>query len=294
MQTNPNETTTAIEPVEEYLQRVLCVDKLALYQPIIDAIKNAQMFDIMDTLNGVVLLINDDDAGTKFDQINDTLITSLRQMLSNFDVIVDSDDIKFLAKLFDALQILDVYDDHQTIVNLCLTGGETPKDKLYQLVNLIDYVDEHIFMSSVKLVSLGLIDKIHQLHDAALEQIEEITANEVDFAKIGLFRELAKRNPQLIAAELVREHQLSAGMNVQAITNLITHRFHEVERTPEFAKDLAKELVACYLLSDVPLEQVPETIKSQYQYLINDETVILQVNALLNAVFTEVKAYGQT
>lgn len=293
MQTATKETSSLTEPVEDYLRRVLCVDKLALYQPIIDSIKQAELFDIMDTINNVVAIVNDDDAASKYDQINDVFLTSLRQMLAQFDVIVDSDDLRFMSQLFDILQILDVYDDHQTIINMCLMSG-TPIDKLYSLVTLIDHMDEEQFFSSVKMVSLSLIEKIYQLHDNALETIEEIQFEDIDQEKIDLFRRIAEKHPRLIAVELVRDHQLKPNMRVQAITNIVTHRFAEYETTHNEMRHLALELIACFVLSDIPMSELLTVIKSQYQYLINDDTTVIHVNAVISGVLTEVMAYGQT
>ena len=286
----PNDTIgeLAIEPIEVYLQRTVCVDKLALYQPIIDLIKQNEVFSVMDSINALVEKTSDETSFDILDELNDTLVKYLTQLIAEFDVICSSQDIIFLKELYEILVILDAFDQHETVINICNTELGTVQ-KLYELVNLIGRFDEMEFLDRVTAVPLMLFDRLLAIHTAARDEITEVEPVVHNQVNLNLLRKIAERNPQALVISLIRDQYLTMGMTAQQLTNLISPHFYDLNLRD--SKRIALELISLYLLTGQSTGEVLKTVQVHMEQLVEDVSQAHGIFAVLQSTLSEIMAY---
>lgn len=286
----PNDTIgeLAIEPIEVYLQRTVCVDKLALYQPIIDLIKQNEVFSVMDSINALVEKTSDETSFDILDELNDTLVKYLTQLIAEFDVICSSQDIIFLKELYEILVILDAFDQHETVINICNTELGTVQ-KLYELVNLIGRYDEMEFLDRVTAVPLMLFDRLLAIHTAARDEITEVEPVVHNQVNLNLLRKIAERNPQALVISLIRDQYLTMGMTARQLTNLISPHFYDLNLRD--SKRIALELISLYLLTGQSTGEVLKTVQVHMEQLVEDVSQAHGIFAVLQSTLSEIMAY---
>lgn len=283
------EPTITVEPVEEYLQLGICEVKLALYQPVFDLLKVNEQFTYLDSLNLIVANVNNDSFQDKLDQIHDTCIDILTRLIGEFDIVINTTSLKLLTQIYHALTLLDVYEESSYIINICNDESLDQTEKLYQLLCLIHKVDEQEYYNSVNVVALSLIDKVKEVHSQYNEQTDDMEAKEIDMDKVKLIRAVAVKHPQLMMVDLVSQKAIVPDMSVTNITDIIHSHFEDYEEKD--AKHIALQLVAIYLLSDTPLEQLQTAIKGELPKLFSDDKLVMTIASNISPVFVEVMNY---
>lgn len=278
----------AIEPIEIYLRRSMCVDKLALYQPIIDLIKSTENYSIMDSINALVSTTSDQTSFDIIDELNDTLVKYLTQLIAEFDVICSSQDIIFLKEFYEILHLLDSFDQHETVINICKSDLDT-RNKLYELLNLVGSFDEMIFLDYVVAVPLMLFDRLIEIHTAAMDAIGDIEHVVHNPENVQLLRKIAEHNPQAMVISLIRDQYLTMGMSAQQLTNLISPTFYDLNLRD--AKRVAIELISLYLLTGESTGEVLKIVQVHLEQLVEDVSQAHGVFAVLQSTLSEIKAY---
>lgn len=286
----------AIEPVEAFLARNVCPDRLALYQPIIEIFKTSENDSVLDAINSILSVSDDHSAAEIIMELDTAFIKYLIQLIADFDVIVQSDSMSFLHTVYQALLVLDGYDDHNYIVNVCNDATMAPITKLFTLVEHISAfgaIDEEEFCNAIIAVPLMLFTRLAEIHQKLLDALEDNVASEIpDELYVQGFKTLIQKHPELKVVALVDSGQIVPSTPVWLITNRITGLFEGYSEKD--ADMLALELIGFYLLSDAPKDQLIEVIKAQANILLGDINTLQMVCAKLNAKLTEVLNHAQT
>lgn len=288
MQNTDTKNTVSIEPIEVYLQRSFCPDKLALYQPIIDLIKNSQMFSVVDSLNAIVDKTNEQTPFDIMDELNDILVKYLRQLIAEFDIICNSQDIIFLKDIYESLQLLDVFDQHETVINIC-NNEEPTIDRLYELVTLIKPFDEMDFKDRIVAVPLMLFDQLLSLHTAAIDELKDKYQEQFPEDNVILLRKIERYNPQSLIISLIREQYLVPGMSAEQLTDMVASQFTELDFRDN--KRIATELIALYLLTGETSASVLKTVQAYMEQLIDDVSQAHGIFSVLQSTMNEIKAH---
>lgn len=288
MQPTDTQNVATIEPIERFLTATICVDKLALYQPIIDLLKEREVFSVLDSLTALVDKMSDQTSADILDELNDVLIKYLKQLIAEFDIICSSQDIVFLKELYEVISLLDSFDQHEVIMNICSNDQET-LPKLYSLISIIVDMDEMEFYDRVQVVPLMFFDRLHEIHSVGLTAKNALIADDFPEENIELIRKIAERNPQLTVINLIREQYLVKGMNAQQLTNMITEHFHTLNLKDH--KRVALELISLYLLTGQRNVELVKTIQTQLEQLVEDINEAHGVYSVLQATLSEVNSY---
>lgn len=273
-----------IEPVEDFLRKIVCVDRLSLYQRVIDVIKMNRKFSIIDSINSV-LLLNVDESGSELaDEIHTLLLGHLRDLLLEYDIVVEANDLAFLCLLLETLNVLDVYEAHEEIINTIDASDYKPVYKLYQVLCIINYFDEEQFMQTVKMCSLSLLERVRELHAEVLGRVEDgqVESDETDFTQL---KKVIGQNTDLIINRLISDSRITKKTPVNVITQLARTEF-EIKGQLD-GKPLCRELIGIYLASGLVGPSLIEVIRQEMPNLVNDDTVISRANIMLNNVYVE-------
>lgn len=281
-----------IEPVEYFLSKILDPDKLALYQPVIDLFKNLELKSIIDAVNQIVLVDDNSSPSEVLQEIHDAFIKYLTQSLTDFDIIVDCRSIRFLFDLYKVVSLLESYNDHNFVINICDDSTKSTVDRLYELCNHLVTFDELEFMDSVKMLSMSFFFRLRKIHRQALEEIEEVKPLEVNRKYINVLKALKQKHPKLFVFDIIEKNMLQVGSPVIAVVSTGVDYFEDYSLHDH--KQVCLELIALFLLSDVKEEHLLKTIKEEMINFVSDDGVILRANASLGSVFVEVMNYGQT
>lgn len=279
-----------LEPVELYLQETIDPDKLALYQPIIDIFKQNEIVSSLDAINILVSNIGDQPPSEVVAEIHKAFIEQLSYHIAEFDVVVETTDLRFLYSLYSVLVVLDNYYEHSFIYNTCVHGNGSPKDKLYEILNIVKYFDELEYSDYVTTVSLGFINKLAEIHLAAIEEQTETPS--YDYSCLAkTLKSIKAKNPSLKVFDLIDKHQVSPGMPIKALTNIAVDLFSDYNETEnnshETIKYLAKEVVGLYCLHTCDKEQLKQIIFQESSWFLDIETEIVKLNAFIATTIQE-------
>lgn len=283
--------TVDIQPVEEYLSKIICVEKLALYQPILDLLAVNEQFSYLDAINMIVEKVNDDGATDKLDQIHSAFNSALTDCIAQFDVIVSGGGLKLLTNIYHALTLLDKYEASEHIVNICNDDSLDQTDKLYEIISLIHKVDDQDFYNCVQVTAISLIDKIREIHDRRqIEQEEETYVPvEIDVKKVQTIKALAAKHPSLMFVSMVKNGVLVMDMVPDTVTDIVREYFKDYDAKD--AKHTALELTGLFLISNCKVDELHQTIKAQLPILISNDSLVMAINAVLSAAIVEVTSY---
>lgn len=277
--------THVIEPIEYFLRDIVCVDRLALYQRVIDVIKNNQKFSIIESLNSILVAPENDSAADLLDAIHTSMINHLKDIILEYDVVVEGADLAFLADILEILNILDVYDAHEYIVNTIQTTEGSLTYKLYQVMCIVKELDEEEFTQTVKMVSQSLLERIVATHNEELNRVEWEDEEAVVVPDLTLLRNVARSNRDLIVNRLISSGQVSNVLPVNILTGIAKKEFENIELLDP--KSIARELVGVYLISGLKGDTLIDLIREEMPKLISDDNAISRVGVVLNAVYVE-------
>lgn len=282
--------TIEIEPVEYFLSKILDPDKLSLYQPIIDLFKELELKSIIDAINSIVLVADNASPSEVLQEIHDAFNKYLTQSLMDFDISVDSGSLKFLYDLYKIVSLLENYEDHNLIINICNDVRQSTVDRLYELCNHLKAFDELEFMDSVKMVSMSFFNRLIEIHSQMKEELEEVTPIQINRQYVNVLKALKSKYPKLAVFDIIENNKLQIGSPVESVTAIATEYMEDY--TLRDHKQVCMELISLYLLSNTPSSSLLKTVKEEMLNLISDDGVMLRVNAALGSVHTEVMNYG--
>lgn len=276
--------THVIEPIEYFLRSIVCCDRLALYQRVIDLIKNNQKFSIIEALNSTLTAQINESGSELVDEIHENMIKHLVDLLLEYDVVVRGRNLAFLADLLEALNSLDDYDAHEYIIDTIDGTEGKPTYKLYQVLEIIKPFDEEEFSRTVKMCSLSLLDRVKDLHRRALEVVTmtDIVADDTDFT---LLRKVVQGHTDLVVNRLLERGAISNKLPMSVITDIVKKDFEELELLDP--KSVARELIAVYLVSGLKSPELLDGIREEMPNLISDDNAIAKVGVVLNGVYVE-------
>lgn len=273
-----------IEPVEDFLRKIVCVDRLALYQRVIDVIKANRKFSIIDSVNSVILLNVDESGSDLADEIHTLFLGHLKDILLEYDVVVDTIDLAFLCLLLETLNVLDAYEAHEEIINTIDSSDYKPVYKLYQVLCIINYFDEEQYMQTVKMCSMSLLERVRELHAEVLGRVEDahIESDETDFT---FLKKVIAQNTNLSINRLITDCKITKKTPVAVITQLARSEFERIGVLE--GKPLCRELIGLYLASGLVGPALIEVIRQEMPNLVNDDVIIARANVMLNNVYVE-------
>lgn len=281
-----------LEPVELYLQETIDPDKLALYQPILDIFKKNEIVSSLDAINILVSNINDQPPSEVVAEIHKAFVEQISYHIAQFDVVVETNNLRFLYDLYSVLLVLDGYFEHRFIYNTCLHATGNAKSKLYEILNIVKYFDELEYSDSVSSVSYSFINKLAEIHYNLMEEQEDLNTEAYDFSCLAkVLKYIKSKQPSLLVFDLIDKHQVTPGTPVKALTNLATEIFAKynetVDTSHETMKHLAKEVVALYCLNTCDKEKLKEIIFSESAWFLDVETEIVKLNAFIPTTIQE-------
>lgn len=273
-----------IEPVEDFLRKLVCVDRLALYQRTIDVIKANRKFTIIDSINSVILLNVDESGAELADEIHTLLIGHLKDILLEYDIVAIGTDLSFLCDLLETLNVLDKYEAHEEIINTIKTAEYTPVYNLYLVMSIVNQFDEEQFTQTVKMCSMSLLDRICNIHEEILLRVEDgqIESDETDFT---LLKKVVNENSNLIINRLINDNKITKKVPVSVVTQLARTEF-ELIGTLE-GKQLCQELIGVYLATGLTGPELIEVIRQEIVNLVSDDVIIARANVMLANVYVE-------
>lgn len=273
-----------IEPVELFLRDNLHPDKLITYQSIIDIFKEHNLVSHLDVINGIVAQFGDYAPSEKCLEIHYAFENQLVSLIGEFDIIVETGNLNFLYRLYRVLVALEDYIEHRYIYNICTHGDAEPRDKLFEIINIVDTFDELEYTSTVQRVALSFINKLAAVHLTYIEEAEDAELEESYTKTAQYLQKLKEKFPQLQVFTYLEDRRLKPGLPAQAVTHMTSDFFREFEETEikgPMAERLAIEIIGFYLLVTAEQEELKELLKSEMKYIFDSEDVIIRVNAFI-------------
>ncbi len=272
-----------IEPIEDFLSKIVCVDRLALYQRTIDVIKANRKFSVIDSINSVILLNVDESGSELVDEIHTLLLGHLRDLFLEYDIVVKALDLSFLCLLLETLNVLDTYEAHEEIINTIDTSDFKPTYKLYTVLNIVNYIDEEQYTQTVQMCSMSLLERIRNIHADILMRVEDsqVEPEETDFT---LLKKVVNGNTDLIINRLVNESKITKRTPVSVLTQLARVEFADLNLS---GKPLCCELIGIYLASGLTGPALLDVIRSEITNLVSDDAIIARANVMLGNVYSE-------
>ena len=279
--------THVIEPIEHFLRSIVDVDRLCLYQQAIDVIKKHQKFSMIEALNSILVAQINESGSELCEEIHVCFIKHIRDLLLEYDIATEGNDLAFLIQLAETLHILDVYEEHEHLVNLIGSSELRPVQTLYNVLCVVQYFDEEDYHQHVKMCSMSLLERLREVHKKALLEMEDsiIVAQNVDYS---ILRKVLQGNTDLIVNRMFNDFKVSNVLPVDMVVELATEYFEEYNDTDP--KNIARELIGVFLVSGKRSSDLMDTIRENMSLLINDDVLLARVGAVLNSVYVEMTA----
>lgn len=282
-----------LEPVEVFLEATVCQDRLALYTPLIDLLKETENNSILDAINSIVYTGGNDSPSEIVDHIHESFIKYLMQMIAEFDVIVHSTDIMMLYHIYSALVYLSYCEDHDYIINVCQDDDMDTTEKLFMLVDFIKRIDEVKFHEAVNVVPISLFNRIAEVHIQALNRLNSEEAAEViSEEKVNFIQSFVKSYPQSQMAIMLRDHSMVVNTDPAIITDRIAEFFMTTK--PTDVKGILIELIGFYALADDTVDNIPNLISESVDTIFSDSETSKEIRHQMSIVFAEVKQNVKT
>ena len=279
--------THVIEPIEHFLRSIVDVDRLSLYQQAIDVIKKHQKFTMIEALNSILVAQINESGSELCDEIHQCFIGHIRDILLEYDLVIEGNDLAFLIKLAETMHVLDVYEEHEYFVNLIGSSELRPVQTLYNVLCVVQYFDEEDYHQHVKMCSMSLLDRLRDVHKKALLEMEdrEIVAQHVDYTTL---RKVLQANTDLIVNRMFNDFKVSKVIPVNMLVELAREYFEDYNDSNP--KNIARELIGVFLVSGKVSTDLIETIRENMILLINDDVILARVGVVLNSVYVEMTA----
>lgn len=272
-----------IEPIEDFLASVYDPDRLSLYQRVIDIIKLYQKYSMIDSLNSILTNAVDDSPGELGAEIHVYMISLIADILLEYDIVVVKNDLPFLVELAEILFVLDVYDAHEHIVNTIEYGEGKVKRILYEVFQIVKYVDEEKYYQTVQTCSMSLLDKIKAIHQKALD--EEDAEQVVPTHDLSIVKHIYNTNNGLILNRLVDENIVKIRLDPEQLTPIILREFEDIESMQP--KEIARELIAVYSVSGLSKKELTTAIRNELPNLVSNDHLISLISGVLDNIYVE-------
>ena len=281
----PNHGTDVIEPVELFLSRTIDADRLTMYQDAIDLAKLQEKYSVMDTINSTSPN-SDDEAGADIEMlIYNSLARQFRDLLGEYDVIVSGGSLPFLTKLLRAVNLIDQWDQSQAFIDIATNDDYLPKYRLYQLITAIDKFDEEEYSGIVQMVSMSLLERITEVHQQkVLEEDDTVSTESID---LSVLRKVGRNNNDLLLNRMLNDNKVKNILPVPIINSLFVEYY---DAGTMDAAQLAKELIAVYLISGQTGPALIKTISDNLPTVVSDDLLISKTTILLGRVYQEMTA----
>ena len=278
----PNHGTDVIEPIELFLSRTIDVDRLTMYQDAIDTAKRQEKYSVMDTVNSI-LPNGEDESPAEIEMlIYNSLSRQFRDLLLEYEVIVAGGSLPFLTRLLKAVNVLDEWDQSQAFIDIATNEEYQPKYRLYQLLTAIDTFDEEEYSGIVQMVSMSLLERIVEVHKQKVLEVEDSVSTEM--VDLTVLRKVGKAHNDLILNKLIRDNKVKNILPIPIISSLFNEYYDAGTMEPP---QLAKELLATFLISGLTGPQLLDAVKEQLPTLVADDVLISKTTILLGRVYQE-------
>ncbi len=281
----PNHGTDVIEPVELFLSRTIDADRLTMYQDAIDLAKLQEKYSVMDTINSIIPNSDDESPADIEMLIYNSLARQFRDLLGEYDVIVSGGSLPFLTKLLRAVNLIDQWDQSQAFIDIATNDDYLPKYRLYQLITAIDKFDEEEYSGIVQMVSMSLLERIAEVHQQkVLEEDDTVSTESID---LSVLRKVGRNNNDLLLNRMLNDNKVKNILPVPIINSLFVEYY---DAGTMDAAQLAKELIAVYLISGQTGPALIKTISDNLPTVVSDDLLISKTTILLGRVYQEMTA----
>lgn len=281
----PNHGTDVIEPVELFLSRTIDADRLTMYQDAIDLAKLQEKYSVMDTINSIIPNSDDESPADIEMLIYNSLARQFRDLLGEYDVIVSGGSLPFLTKLLRAVNLIDQWDQSQAFIDIATNDDYLPKYRLYQLITAIDKFDEEEYSGIVQMVSMSLLERITEVHQQkVLEEDDTVSTESID---LSVLRKVGRSNNDLLLNRMLNDNKVKNILPVPIINSLFVEYY---DAGTMDAAQLAKELIAVYLISGQTGPALIKTISDNLPTVVSDDLLISKTTILLGRVYQEMTA----
>ena len=281
----PNHGTDVIEPVELFLSRTIDADRLTMYQDAIDLAKLQEKYSVMDTINSIIPNSDDESPADIEMLIYNSLARQFRDLLGEYDVIVSGGSLPFLTKLLRAVNLIDQWDQSQAFIDIATNDDYLPKYRLYQLITAIDKFDEEEYSGIVHMVSMSLLERITEVHQQkVLEEDDTVSTESID---LSVLRKVGRNNNDLLLNRMLNDNKVKNILPVPIINSLFVEYY---DAGTMDAAQLAKELIAVYLISGQTGPALIKTISDNLPTVVSDDLLISKTTILLGRVYQEMTA----
>lgn len=278
----PNHGTDVIEPVELFLSRTIDADRLTMYQDAIDLAKLQEKYSVMDTINSIIPNSDDESPADIEMLIYNSLARQFRDLLGEYDVIVSGGSLPFLTKLLRAVNLIDQWDQSQAFIDIATNDDYLPKYRLYQLITAIDKFDEEEYSGIVQMVSMSLLERITEVHQQkVLEEDDTVSTESID---LSVLRKVGRNNNDLLLNRMLNDNKVKNILPVPIINSLFVEYY---DAGTMDAAQLAKELIAVYLISGQTGPALIKTISDNLPTVVSDDLLISKTTILLGRVYQE-------
>ncbi len=276
-----------IEPIEHFLRSIVDVDRLSLYQQCIDVIKNHQKFSMIESLNSILVSQINESGSELCDEIHQYFIKHLQDLLLEYDLVVNGNDLAFLVKLAETMYVLDVYEEHEHFVNLIGSSELKPVQTLYNVLCVVQYFDEEDYHQHVKVCSISLLDRLREVHKKALAEMldSELVVDNTDYT---VLRKVVQSNTDLIVNRMFNDFKVSTVTPVDMVVEIARDYFADYNDVQP--KNIARELIGVFLVTGKTSADLIDTIRENMVLLINDDALLARVGVVLNSVYVEMTA----
>ena len=281
----PNHGTDVIEPVELFLSRTIDADRLTMYQDAIDLAKLQEKYSVMDTINSIIPNSDDESPADIEMLIYNSLARQFRDLLGEYDVIVSGGSLPFLTKLLRAVNLIDQWDQSQAFIDIATNDDYLPKYRLYQLITAINKFDEEEYSGIVQMVSMSLLERITEVHQQkVLEEDDTVSTESID---LSVLRKVGRNNNDLLLNRMLNDNKVKNILPVPIINSLFVEYY---DAGTMDATQLAKELIAVYLISGQTGPALIKTISDNLPTVVSDDLLISKTTILLGRVYQEMTA----
>lgn len=281
----PNHGTDVIEPVELFLSRTIDADRLTMYQDAIDLAKLQEKYSVMDTINSIIPNSDDESPADIEMLIYNSLARQFRDLLGEYDVIVSGGSLPFLTKLLRTVNLIDQWDQSQAFIDIATNDDYLPKYRLYQLITAIDKFDEEEYSGIVQMVSMSLLERIAEVHQQkVLEEDDTVSTESID---LSVLRKVGRNNNDLLLNRMLNDNKVKNILPVPIINSLFVEYY---DAGTMDAAQLAKELIAVYLISGQTGPALIKTISDNLPTVVSDDLLISKTTILLGRVYQEMTA----
>lgn len=278
----PNNGIDIIEPIELFLSRSIDADRLTMYQAAIDTVKRQEKYSVLDSVNSIIPNCDDESAADIEMLIYTSLSQHFRDLLLEYDVVVNGGSLPYLTKLLQTVNVLDTWDESQAFIDIANNTEFQPKYRLYQLVTAITDFDEEEYSGTVQMVSMSLLERLVEVHTQRL--LDESITVSTESVDLSIIRKVAKAHNDLILNQLVRDDKVKNILPIPIVESLFVEYYEAGKFTPN---ELAKEVLAVFLVTGLTGPELLKTVTTSLPKIVSDDLLISKTTILLGRTYQE-------